>query len=129
MNTSTHKDSKITPLKESYIHFVASGFIDDGKRLTHEEFARKIGVSRKTLYRWQETIPDFWLRVQSMRSKAYKLKISSIYQALYKQALKGDVNASKLLLQQMGELAPSPKNKDELLPTKIILQMGNSDKK
>ncbi len=128
MNISTQTDTKTTPNKERYIKFVASGCFVNGKRLTHEEFAKNIGVSRKTLYRWQESIPDFWHQVQNIRSKAYKLKISSIYQALYKQALKGDVNASKLLLQQVGELEPTPKNKAEQLPTEIILHMGKNTK-
>lgn len=122
---STQISTKIIPQQEQYVYFVASGCRENGKRMSHEVFAGKIGVSRKTLYLWQERIPNFWELVQTIRTKFYKLKIDNVYDAVYKQAIKGDVQAAKLLFQQLGDLKPMPKTDLEERPTQIILKMGS----
>ncbi|MBA3679363.1 hypothetical protein H0W80_04235 [Candidatus Saccharibacteria bacterium] len=117
--------TEITPQQAEYLHFVSNGGYIDGKRLSHEQFASDLGVSRKSLYNWQQSIPSFWQRVQELRQKQYKLKLSNVYEALYKKALEGDVQAARLLFQQLGDLKPAPRDDADLPPTKIILRMGS----
>lgn len=117
--------TKNTPQQVQYMNFVANGCRENGERISHESFASKIGVTRKTLYTWQDKIPNFWDEVSRMRSKMYKLKIDRVYNAIYLQALKGDVPAAKLLLQQFGELQPTPKADGADVPTNITLRLGN----
>lgn len=95
----------ISPNQQQYIDFVASGQIDiEGRRLSYSDFASIINVNRATLYKWQESIPDFWPTVAKRSSELIERRIPRIMNAMFAKALKGDVAAAKLLLAQAGYL-------------------------
>lgn len=96
-----------------FIDYLAAGQIDvDGNKLTYEEFAKVLGVNRKTLYRWKEEIPGFWDYVAKRSAYFVARYVPKIHQALLVRALKGDVGAAKLLLNQASVLRPLPSSKN-----------------
>lgn len=101
----------LTPQQEQYIDFVASGQIDvEGRKISYEEFASAINIDRTTLYKWQKSIPEFWPKVARRASELIDRKVPKIIQAMYIKALRGDVAAAKLLLNQGGYLKTAPEN-------------------
>lgn len=91
--------------QQKWIDFCAVGGLithDDGslKPMTITEFAPLIGVGRKTLYRWKETIPDFKARVKKRRLElGSDSRLQKVYNGLYLKASQGVPEAVKLYLQ------------------------------
>jgi hypothetical protein len=109
-----------------YMDFLASGSIDThGKKLSREDFARSIGVSRKTLYRWQANIPDFWAGVHTRSMELLSEKVPKVIESMYQKALLGDVHAARLILNQADVLKPQPSNESQVLYSQINIMLGN----
>ena len=101
--------TKLTPQQERFINFVASGQLNlDLKKQSYQEFAQSLGVDRSTLYSWRRTIPDFWVIVAERTNAIVDKRIPKIMNAMFAKAMRGDVNAAKLLLNQAGRLKPKP---------------------
>jgi DNA-directed RNA polymerase specialized sigma subunit len=86
--------SQVPPLDER--HYLAIELLVDGKRLTRGMIAKKCGVSRMQLYRW-ELRKDF----QQAYDKRMKAMINRKYPRkddLAQMAINGDVNAAIRIL-------------------------------
>lgn len=106
--------------QEAYIAYCAVGGIiteEDGilaKKMTTKEFAEKLGVDRTTLYLWQKSVPDFWERVNEQRSQIFTgSRLTAVWNGLFLQAAKGNVEAAKVILGQYANWQP-PAQKHEL---------------
>lgn len=52
------------------------------------EFADKLGVSRRTLYDWQNSIPEFWVKVNARRAElAPQSRLAKLQEVWYLKAL------------------------------------------
>lgn len=73
---------------------------DDGiKKMTVDEFATTIGTTRRQVYRWQDSIPDFWTKVADRRMEiAPKARLSRVHETWYLKAVKGDYQHMQLWL-------------------------------
>jgi len=69
---------------------------------TQKELASKLGIDNATLSDWKK-VEGFWEEVKKRRKNWVQEKISNILLGVYGKALKGDVNAAKLLLEYAGE--------------------------
>ena len=106
MTTLAQSGTVIDPRRQLFIDFVASGQINSaGFRVTFEEFAASIGVDRRTLYKWEEGIPNFWAITARRSMDMVQRRAPRIMNAMYAKALRGDVAAAKLLLAQGGLLS------------------------
>lgn len=104
MATMQENAKNIKPQREEYINFLAAGQLDlDGVKWSKEDYAEKIGVNPSTLWRWEQT-DGFWNEV-SLRVPQYIHRwIPKMTNAMVGRALKGDVQAYKLLLAQAQRL-------------------------
>lgn len=117
---------KLNYKQMQFVEFLARGSISkEGIKQTREEFALSIGVSRKTLYRWQENIPNFWAGVHTRSHELLNEKIPKIIEAMYQKALLGDVQAARLILNQANVLLPLPINDTNPKYTQINISLGN----
>jgi hypothetical protein len=106
--------TKVTTGQQAYIDFCATGgfIVDDNadkdetiKRISAEQLGELLGVDRRTLYRWRDSIPNFWDLVAERRDELFsQARMTRIYNAMFKEALKGNVQAAKLMLNQGGRL-------------------------
>lgn len=71
--------------------------------LTHEQIAEKVGVSRQTLYRWRKEI-EFQDELKREIGRNVTDKMGDVVDAMYKEALKGNATAAKLLFQNASML-------------------------
>lgn len=101
----------LDPRKQALIDFVATGgmVIDDLQdrptKLTAEDLANKLGVDRRTLYRWRDSMPNFWDLVTERRNEIYnRSRMTKVYNAVFNKAIKGDIAAANLLMKQGGIL-------------------------
>ena len=61
------------------------------KKMTTQEFANLLGVHRDTLYKWTNTIPDFWDRVAEARTRlSSRDRLAKVHETLYLKAVAGD---------------------------------------
>ncbi|NRG26138.1 helix-turn-helix domain-containing protein [Bacillus circulans] len=70
---------------------------------THEQIAEKVGVTRQTLFRWRQDI-EFQDELRRELSRNTAEKMGDVAEAMYKEALKGNAAAAKLLYQTTGLL-------------------------
>jgi transposase-like protein len=101
----------ITPQKQYYIDYIALGgavMSDDGEFIptAATEIATQLGISRNALYKWRVAIPKFWELVEQRRDELYsQAVVPQIYRAMRNKAvIQGDVQAAKLILNQVGQL-------------------------
>jgi len=98
--------------KDYYITYVAAHGLsveEDGTytKITAQEFADKIGVSRKTLYQWQKDIPSFWDLVKIRRKEIFtQNRENAIWRGLTLRALKGDYKQAEMILSHFGDYTP-----------------------
>lgn len=105
--------TKPTPQQQEFIDFVASGQRGlDLRKKSYQEFAESIGVDRSTLYNWRNSIQGFWDLVAERSDTVLSCRVPQILNAMLAKALKGDVAAAKLLLNQAGRLKPPPVEKE-----------------
>lgn len=114
---------KWEPVQEGYINFLAAGQVDvEGTKWTKEEYAERIEVNPSTLWRWEQ-IDGFWDEV-SLRAPNYIHRwIPRMTQAMVAKAMKGDVAAYRLLLQQAGRLREDEPDTGMTTLTDLFLQM------
>lgn len=101
-----NRDDWINWSQEQYIAYTAvGGLIPDkeGKtvavKMSAETFAKKVGVTRQTLYNWRETIPNFWEKVAAVRRDlGSKERLSQVWNGVYLKAATGNPEAAKLYL-------------------------------
>jgi len=109
--TENQTSSQIQPVEKplsdaqlEYIDFCSiQGLVtlEDGSTriMTATEFAKRHGVDRTTLYYWQKSIPNFWMKVQDRRKElGSNTRIMKVYNGLYLKAAMGDSKAAALWL-------------------------------
>lgn len=112
-------DVTLTPQQDYYITFVAANGLsvkEDGsfEQMTASKFAEKIGVSRMTLYRWQDSIVNFQHLVRQRRQEIFTLnRENMIWRGLFLQAAKGNPKAAEMILSHFGDYTP-PTQKHEV---------------
>jgi len=98
--------------QEEFISFKAvSGLIvevgEDIKSMNLTEFAKYVGVDRKTLYNWQKSIPNFWERVKQRRQAIFSRdRVSKVWSRVYLDAVSGKAEQQKLFLGQFADWKP-----------------------
>jgi len=94
----------ITPTKENYINFLASGQLDvDGRKWSKDDYAEMIGVNPSTLWRWEQA-DGFWNEVSSRVPQYIHRWIPKMTNVMVGRALKGDIQAYRMLLAQAQRL-------------------------
>lgn len=78
---------------------------------TRAEVAEICGVGIDTLYRWDRDKID-WDKINVARRKRYGKRISSVDDAMFRKADKGDVNAAKLVYERFDGYTPTTANID-----------------
>jgi hypothetical protein len=113
--------------QEQYVDFVALGGIytnEDGsfdmsetvktKTMTVTEFSLRIGVPRRTLYGWQNRIPNFWGRVNDRRKTLFsQQRISKVWNGIYLKAASGNPQAAALFFANFDDNFHMPTEKVE----------------
>lgn len=91
--------------QQMYVDWIAGGqtIIDDEgnlQPLTSIEFATKLGVTRQAIHAYRK-LPGFWSMVRDRRTELYgQDRMSFVYKAMMRKAIKGDTSAMKLMMQQ-----------------------------
>ncbi len=118
------KPQNVSPVKvlsnaqEQFVSFKAvdGTIVNTGEsvqKMTLTEFADYLGVTRVTLYRWQESIPNFWDRVKQRREAIGGRDMTSkVWNRVYVDALSGKVEQQKLWLGQFDGWKPPAQQND-----------------
>lgn len=103
----------LSPAQQKWIDFCAVGGLvvgDDSslKQMTISEFAPQLGVTRKTLYEWKKSIPNFIEKVNKRRVElgGSPARIAKVYNGLFLKASAGNPEAAKLWLQKFDGWQP-----------------------
>lgn len=96
----------LTEKQESFIDFLLTPQPD--RPCSQNEFAERIGVNRKTLWKWKNEDPFFRER---WREEASKRNVSPeatqpIIEVLRARAMQGDTKAAELYLKYVAQIAP-----------------------
>jgi len=102
-----------------YIRFLA----DPEETRSKSQFAQDIGVSLRTLFRWQEK-EGFSDAVYELAMVHLKGDLAPVLRALAKQAGKGDVQAIKLALQHTGKFVERQSSAQEV---KVIISWDEEE--
>ncbi len=100
-------------------HLQAIELLADGASFSNTYRALKINES--TLYRWRQD-EEFQNELYKRTNELLREKRPSIYCALAKKAINGDVPAARLILQHLGDF-----NNDYLNSDDIIINVGICD--
>lgn len=106
-------------LQNEYITFCASSGIsmtEDGNfvAMTVTQFAAAAGVSRRTLYNWQKSIPNFWQRVDERAREIFNQSTKyAIFKGLKLKAMAGDTKAAEMVMSHYSDYTP-PAQKHEV---------------
>lgn len=104
--------------QDQYITFVASSGLsitEDGgfKQIKVGEFADLISTPRRTLYNWQQSIPEFWEKVDIRRREIFtRSRENAIWKGLTLKAMKGDTQAATMVLSHFGDYSPPAQKHD-----------------
>ena len=93
-----------TPLQVKF----TSIYLNTDKRMTREQMAKKIGVSRRTLYTWLEK-PEFRTWLNSKKLELVNDSLIDIYKVAVRKAKAGDYNFVRLILEMIGDYRPGMK--------------------
>lgn len=105
-------DVTLTVAQDYYVTFCAANGLsvnEDGsfEKISAEQFASKIGVSRMTLWRWQQSIPGFQARVKVRRKEIFTLnRENMIWRGLFLRAAKGDHKQAEMVLSHFSDYVP-----------------------
>ena len=72
---------------------------DEKSIKTHQDFAKRIGVSKDSLTDWKK-LPHFWKEVEIHEDQFFHSKVSEYMYGQVKSAIKGNPQSAKLLLQR-----------------------------
>lgn len=88
----------------AYARFLAANKTDsDMRRWTEAEYSKAVGVSDRTFRAWKQ-LPGFWGLVSELAPDTIHKFIPQIMQVQIKEALSGDLNSAKFLLNQADRL-------------------------
>lgn len=97
-------DKLLTYQQDMWIDYNALGglVIDDTgniSKMTVDDFAARLGVSKQTLYNWRKSIKGFWDRVASQRKTlGSQARTVKVYNGLFLKAAAGNPQAAALFL-------------------------------
>lgn len=119
---------EFTP-KPAQIKF-ASLYLDVSKKLSQEEIAEEMGVTRKTFWNWRQN-PDFvkWLNTQ--KDKLLEYALIDIYKVAIRRAKSGHYLFAKLLLEMAGAYQPGLKidtGQVELIKIEVVQSQAQAQK-
>ena len=95
-----------TPVQLQYMAMLA----DPTKKRSQKQIAGELGVSTRTLQRWQRK-EGFWDIVDKSVKTVSDQALSSVWSALINKAVDGDVSAIRLYFQLRGELVEKRQEK------------------
>jgi transcriptional regulator with XRE-family HTH domain len=135
----TERINKNAGVKEYYIEFLRFPNIqarraanDPNIPPTKAEFAEKYGVTRPTLWHWEQD-PEFMRLVHNQNLKALNIaEVEKIKMALKVKAFEGNVPAAKLLLEWAGiygDRATGPKGPQDMEIKKEVADLSDDDLK
>ena len=93
-----------TPLQVKF----ALVYLNIDKRQTREQMAKKIGVSRRTLFTWLAK-KDFKTWLNSKKLELVNDSLIDIYKVAVRKAKAGDYNFVRLILEMIGDYRPGMK--------------------
>jgi len=93
-----------TPLQVKF----ATVYLNVDKRMTREAMAKKIGVSRRTLYTWLEK-KEFRSWLNTKKLELINDSLIDIYKTAVRKAKAGDYNFTRLILEMIGDYRPGMK--------------------
>lgn len=108
--------------QDQFVSYTAYGGLipdEDGEkiavRLTMSGFAKKVGVSRQSLYAWRESIPGFWDLVAERRKlMGSRDRLTRVWNGVYMKATTGNPEAAKLYLANFDPDFKMPTQKHEV---------------
>lgn len=115
-NVTRH--SVLTEAQQKYISYksVAGLGVKSGEptaKVSMQEFADSIGYSRRQLYRWEETIPNFWQLVKERRMAIMgRDMVANVWQRIYLDALAGKAEQQKIIVGAYDEWKPPAQSHD-----------------
>jgi len=119
---------EFTP-KPKQIKFV-SFYLDVSKRLTQEEIAEEIGVTRKTIWNWFQN-PEFTRWVNTQKDKLIETALIDILKTAVRKATSGHYLFAKLLLEMAGAYQPGLKldtGQVELIKIEVVQSQAQAQK-
>lgn len=105
--------------QEQWVDFCAVGGMitrADGEIevLTIGQFAKSMRVDRTTLYRWRNSIPNFWDKVEARRREIFSRdRTTKVWNGVFLRAAKGDAEQAKIWLSAHAKWQP-PSQKHEV---------------
>ena len=111
------KSGTFTRKQLKYIEFLAN----PEKRRTKVQFAQDIGVSLRTLFRWQEK-EGFSDAVYELAMFYLGTDLPQVLSDMRRASRKGSVDAMKLILQQTGKLRKEPEQE-----VRVVLSWDEED--
>lgn len=109
---NVNQQKTLTEQQERYVSYKAVNGVmvsvgDGMSKMSMQEFADAVGVTRQTLYDWQKAIPDFWERVKERRlAIGSRDQTTKVWHRVYLDALSGKEPQQRLWLGQFDEWKP-----------------------
>jgi len=85
-------------------------YLDYNRKLTFEDTAKEVGVSRTTIWRWFKN-KDFVSWLNSKKDELLNKSLMDRYRTAVRKARAGDFSFSKLLFEIQGEYIPRSESK------------------
>ena len=99
-----NKNLELAHKRELFYRYLAAMKMDeDGNKVSMDEFAKKIGVDRKTLYNWQQD-PEAAVKIADYVEDVFLAWLPQAGMITKKYAAKGSFQHLQLLLKQSGRL-------------------------
>jgi|HigsolmetaAR204D_1030405.scaffolds.fasta_scaffold00975_18 transcriptional regulator with XRE-family HTH domain len=90
----------------------------DGKKLTVEQLAEKIGIAKSTLYEWKKN-PDFIRYKDYLADDQFATQRERVYRSVLDAIDRGSIKAMDLWMRRFGLLVDRQIVENETDPTKI----------
>ena len=97
-------------------------YLDISKRMTQEDIAKEIGITRKTIWNWLQN-PAFVKWLNSQKDRLLETALIYIYKTAIRKAVGGHFNFAKLLLEMAGAYQPGLKieaGETELIRIEVV---------
>lgn len=115
-NLTTEQLAALSPRQDMFIDFMAFAAFTTGpdgtpQRMTDEDIAAKLGVNRRTLTRWRQSIPDYNQLISKRRHEKFKREIEDgVWRGLILKAMAGNPKQAEMVLSHFGDYVPPTQN-------------------
>lgn len=104
-------ESKFRPKqREAALLLVEKEFTDNKDKRTNEEIAQELGVSRKSLWNWDNLDQNFIAYKKYLSNDFMDTQVAFVYSKLLKSIESGSIRGIELFMKRAGDLA----NKQEV---------------